>query len=132
MTARVQVLIGLVKFAMDPSVEPRMPEQIQHPRLRFIGIGGIFQFESLAPNHNGSPDQLIHGDDHHDHRENRGDHGGGVTLIDRLIHVRSDAGETVIFVAEREGFVDGQKEPAPGHRHHGVPDEADHGGRKFE
>ena len=42
-------------------------------------------------------------------------------------HVRAQAGEAEVLVAELEGLVDHQEEPAAGHAHHAVPDEAGRG-----
>src|SRR5579872_3713024 len=101
-----------------------------------ISGGGIFEFESLAPDDDGSPDDLIDDDDHDGHGDHRTDLRAGVSLGDGFGHVGTDAGEAEVVVnavdGELEGFVDGEEEPSAGHGHHGIPDEADHSGGDFE
>ena len=47
-------------------------------------------------------------------------------------HVGAEAGQAEILVAQAEGFADHQEEPAAGHAHHAVPDQAHRGEGQFQ
>ena len=94
-----------------------------HDRL----LAPFLDAELLGPDDDRPPEELIEGDDHQHHGEHGPTHGVDAALFDGDGHVRADAGEAEVFVAELEGFGDHQKEPAAGHAHHAVPDEAHRG-----
>ena len=119
------------RSSSQDTARERRSRSSSHER-RHLARARVLELELLRPGEGGPPEELVDGDDHHDHRDDGRRHRPSVAAIDGDAHVGADAGQAEVVVAEREGLVHGEEEPAAGHRHHRVPHEADHRRRHLE
>jgi len=87
------------------------------------GLGRVHA-EAPGPGQQRPPHHLVHGHHHQHHGQNRVNHSRHVALFNGHRHVSSHARQTKVAALEHEGLADRQKEPAAGHAHHAVPDQA--------
>ncbi len=107
-------------------------EQMQQ-RGADAGFGfDLLELEAVAPRNDGSPDELIGGDDDEHHGGKSPGHGGSVVRRGGRLEVGAKAGQAEVAGAEDEHLAGHEEEPAAGDRDHRVPDEADGGERELE
>ena len=111
---------------------PRPPEQIEHPGFRCAGRSGLLEAEFVGPGHHRPKQQLIIGEDDQKHGQHGVADGEEVLLLDRQRDVGADPGQRHRGISDRDRFRRHHEEPAAGHRHHRVPDQAGHGERHVE
>ena len=70
---------------------------VKHPRLRLVRVGGLFDLESLAPDDDRPPEDLIDRTIMTTIATIAASIAGVLPLVDRLVHVRADAGQAVIL-----------------------------------
>ncbi len=95
---------------------------------RFHGL----EFELLAPGDDGTPDQLVHENDHQDHGEDAPENGARIAGIGGGLQVGSQAGKPQVALAQDEHLTRHQEKPSTGDAHHGIPDEPDCGIGKLQ
>src|SRR5580700_4453812 len=98
-----------------------MAEKIEHPGSRNIRALDLLHFEFLRPGNHRTPYELIDQHNHGHHGENAEENGTSIATVGGGLKIRSETGQAEIakLLARH------QKEPSPGHRHHGIPDQAD-------
>jgi hypothetical protein len=92
----------------------------------------LLKFEFVGPSDHRTPDQRIHQHNHSDHGGKSPKHGARIAAAGGGLQKRAEAGQAEVLVAENKHFARHEEEPTTGHRHHGIPDQADRRERKIE
>ena len=107
-------------------------DQVEHPGALDILALRQFDPELRRPGDDRAEQQLIVKQDDDAHRQHRRADRRPIASVIRLGDVGADAGQGDGRVADRDRLRGDDEEPAAGHRHHRVPDEARHRERRFE
>ncbi len=116
---------GPVGEAAEEGEHARAADEVVEPGGHRLLLAALLDAELLRPHHERAPEELVEDDDHQHHGGDGPEHGaGGRREPTATRHVRAEAGEAEVLVAEDEGLADHQEEPAARHAHHAVPHEA--------
>ena len=106
--------------------DARAAQQIEEPGRHRLGLAALLHPELLRPDHDRTPEELIERDDHQrSWRATAAAMARRVAARHRDAHVRAEAGQAEVLIAEDERLAHHQEEPAARHAHHAVPDEPD-------
>jgi len=120
-------LFNTPKWIQQRSQGPRPSKQIKHPGCRGARRGGLLEAEFVGPGHNRPKQQLVIGEDHQKHCQDGVADGGEILLLDSQRHIGAMPGSVTVVFPTVIDFRRHHKEPAAGHRHHRIPDQARHG-----
>ena len=104
-----------------------MLNQGEHPGARSVCIFDLLDLEFFRPGDDWTPDELVEQNNDRNHGEDAPKDGTRVSGAGSGLQVGAESGQPKIARAEHEHFAHHQGEPTSGHRHHGVPDQADGG-----
>lgn len=116
----------------DGAEDGRFLQGVKEGRADALGTFDLLELEAVAPSDEGSPDELVGGDDDGEHDNEAPGDGGPVFGGGGSLKIAAETWKAEISGAEDKHFASDKEEPAAGNRNHAVPDKADGSGGELK
>ena len=92
----------------------RVPQQVQHRRMRACRALHLFELELVAPGDRWTPDDLIDGNDDRNHHSQSHHNGPGIAGACGRLQIGSKSWQTKVTCTQDKHFAGHQEEPTAG------------------